>query len=182
MPLPGGTQVGKYAENGTIIQATSHGTVFDFGTEVGGIISFDYLLSGNIANASVGLASTEAKDYIGRKSDNSNGETGQDNSLLWTFNGTQEGAYIMPDISLRGGFRCLTVFLVAAPSAAITVKNINIEISFQPTWANLRAYQGYFYSSEDPLVKIQYSGAYTLQTNSVPGNTGRANIQTNRTG
>ena len=182
LSLPNGVKIQKYAEDGTIIQATSHGTVVDFGTEVGGIISFDYSLSGNITNASAGLAFTEAKDYIGRKSDNSNGGTGQDNALLWAFNGTKEGHYVMPDVSLRGGFRYLTIFLVADPGAAITIRNINLEISFQPTWANLRAYQGYFYSDEDLLVKIWYSGAYTLQTNSVPGYTGRANVQTNRTG
>lgn len=41
------------------------------------------------------------------------------------------------------------------------------------TIANLRAYQGYFYSSDETLNKIWYSGAYTLQTNNVPPNTGR---------
>lgn len=182
LSLPSGIQIGKYAENGTIIQATSHGTVFDFGAEVGGIISFEYSLSGNTTNASVGLAFTETKDYIGRKSDNSNVGTGQDDALHWAFDGILEGRYTVPDISLRGGFRYLTIFLVADPGTAITIKNINLEISFQPTWTNLRAYQGYFYCNEDLLVKIWYSGAYTLQTNSVPGNTGRANVQTNRTG
>lgn len=39
--------------------------------------------------------------------------------------------------------------------------------------ANLRAYQGYFHSSDELLNKIWYSGAYTLQTNNVPPNTGR---------
>lgn len=88
----------------------------------------------------------------------------------------------MPDTSLRGGFRYLTIFLVADADVCVTLTNVNLEISFQPTWSNLRAYQGYFYSSEELLDRIWYSGAYTLQTNSVPGSTGRANVQTNRTG
>lgn len=182
LSLPEGVEVRKYDANATIIQASSTGTVFDFGLEVGGIVSFDYSLSDSTTNASIGLAFTEAKDFIGRKSDNSNGGTGQDNALLFGLNGTLEGHYTMPDVSLRGGFRYLTIFLVADTGILVTIRNISLEISFQPTWSNLRAYQGYFYSSEELLDKIWYSGAYTLQTNSVPGNTGRANVQTNRVG
>ena len=50
---------------------------------------------------------------------------------------------------------------------------MKLEIGFQPTWSNLRAYQGYFHSNDEELNKIWYSGAYTLQTNAVPINTGR---------
>lgn len=182
LSLPDAIPVGKYDANCTILKASSMGTVFDFGLEVGGIVSFDYELSSSVANASIGLAFSEAKDYIGRKSDNSNGGTGQDNALLFALNSTQKGYYTTPDVSLRGGFRYLTIFLVADASASVSLRNINLEISFQPTWPNLRAYHGYFYSSEELLDKIWYSGAYTLQTNSVPGHTGRANVQTNRTG
>jgi hypothetical protein len=182
LTLPDGAAFESYDADGTVIKASSAGTVFDFGLEVGGIISFDYSLSGSPTNVSIGLAFTEAKDYIGRKSDNSNGGTGQDNALLFALNGTREGRYTMPDVSLRGGFRYLTIFLVGNADTSVTLRNVSLEISFQPTWPNLRAYQGYFYSSEELLHKIWYSGAYTLQTNSVPGNTGRANVQTNRTG
>jgi len=40
-------------------------------------------------------------------------------------------------------------------------------------WSNLPAYQGYFHSNDETLNKVWYSGEYTLQTNSVPVNTGR---------
>lgn len=182
LALPDGALVGDYDAEGITIGADSAGAVFDFGLEVGGIISFDYSLTAPITNGSIGLAFTEAKDYIGRKSDNSNGGTGQDNALVFALNGTQEGQLTMPDISLRGGFRYLTVFVIASADMCVLVRNVKLEISFQPTWPNLRAYQGYFYSSEELLSRIWYSGAYTLQTNSVPGSTGRANVRTNRTG
>ncbi|KAG5637071.1 hypothetical protein H0H81_005838 [Sphagnurus paluster] len=48
-----------------------------------------------------------------------------------------------------------------------------------PHVADLRAYSGYFYASDpvfhdaDFLTKIWYAGAYTVQTNTVPLNTGR---------
>lgn len=182
LSLPDGIKTADYDPLESVITTQSDGTVFDFGIKVGGILSFDYSFSSNVTNATIGLAFTEAKDYIGRKSDNSNGGTGQDNALLFPVNGATNGHYTMSDISLRGGFRYLTVFLVADVSATVSVKNIRVEISFQPTWPNLRAYQGYFSSSEEVLDRVWYSGAYTLQTNSVPGNTGRANVQTNRTG
>lgn len=79
----------------------------------------------------------------------------------------------MPDVSLRGGFRYLTLFLSTADSAVITFSDITLEIAFQPTWANLKAYQGYFHSNDELLNRIWYAGAYTLQTNAVPVHTGR---------
>lgn len=154
------------------LSSDDQGLVFDFGLEVGGIVSVDYQLSGS-STATLGLAFTEAKDYVGRKSDNSNGGTGQDGALSYQINSTASGTYTMPDASLRGGFRYLTLFLDSDSSATVEISDISLEISFQPTWSNLRAYQGYFHSSDELLDKIWYSGAYTLQTNSVPSNTGR---------
>lgn len=79
----------------------------------------------------------------------------------------------MPDKVMRGGFRYLTVFLITDAVTTIKLSDIQLEISFQPTWSNLRAYQGYFHSDDELLNRIWYAGAYTLQTNSVPVNTGR---------
>lgn len=77
----------------------------------------------------------------------------------------------MPDVKLRGGFRYLTLFNTG--DVTINIKSVEVELSFQPSWPNLRAYKGYFSCSDDLLTKIWYAGAYTLQTNAVPPNTGR---------
>lgn len=146
--------------------------VFDFGIEVGGIVTIKYTATGQGSGA-VGLAFTEAKDWIGEWSDSSNGAfKGPDGALYSNFSGPGQVVYTMPDGKLRGGFRYLTLFLVAE-KASVTITEVSLEIGFQPTWSNLRAYQGYFHSSDDMLNKIWYSGAYTLQTNAVPPNTGR---------
>jgi hypothetical protein len=79
----------------------------------------------------------------------------------------------MPDLRLRGGFRYLTLFLITNGTISAGINDITLEIGFQPTWASLQAYQGYFHSNDDTLNKIWYSGAYTLQTNAVPVNYGR---------
>jgi hypothetical protein len=155
--------------------------VFDFGVEVGGILRVDYATTGG--SGSMGLAFTEAKDYIGFQSDSSNGKfalgTGDfacgDGALYSHFAAAGNHSYEMEDEKMRGGFRYLTVFLLTEANATTTleINDIALEISFQPTWSNLRAYQGYFHCSDEDLNKIWYSGAYTIQTNAVPVNTGR---------
>ncbi|KAI4952018.1 hypothetical protein J4E91_003480 [Alternaria rosae] len=79
----------------------------------------------------------------------------------------------MPDDVMRGGFRYMTAFLLTESGTYVNVTDVQLEISFQPTWSNLEAYQGYFDSNDELLNRIWYAGAYTLQTNAVPTNTGR---------
>lgn len=67
----------------------------------------------------------------------------------------------------------MTLFLLTNSKAKVEINNIAVEMDFQPTWSNLRAYQGYFHSNDELLNRIWYSGAYTIQSNSVPVNTGR---------
>ncbi|KAH8887556.1 bacterial alpha-L-rhamnosidase domain protein [Thozetella sp. PMI_491] len=146
--------------------------VFDFGIEVGGVVTIRYTVTGTGSGA-LGLAFTEAKDWIGEWSDDSNGsQAGRDGAIYSNFTGPGEVVYAMPDEKLRGGFRYLTLFLMSQAAAA-TIDDVSLEIGFQPTWSNLRAYQGYFHSNDDELNKIWYSGAYTVQTNAVPVDTGR---------
>lgn len=78
----------------------------------------------------------------------------------------------MPDWALRGGFRYMTL-VVEGSAASVRITSVSLEISFQPTWSNLRAYGGYFHSSDDLLNKIWYSCAYTLQLNAIHPTTGR---------
>ncbi|KAK1725875.1 alpha-L-rhamnosidase [Colletotrichum acutatum] len=165
--------------------------VFDFGVLVGGLTSVNYTLSSTSTSnttepVTLGLAWTEAKNWIGEYSDNSNGNyrgPGQtlisvDGALFHQITVAGPGSYTVPFPQLRGGFRYLTLYLMTntttTPSQTLlTVNDVSLEIVFQPTWSNLRAYQGYFHSSQDLLNKIWYSGAYTLQTNAAPPETGR---------
>lgn len=141
--------------------------VFDFGTEVGGIVTIEYTSTGP---GSIGLAFTEAKNWIGEWSDSSNAYLLlPDGAIYANFSSAGAGSYVMPDLSLRGGFRYLTTFLVTNGTSTVNITNVSLEIGFQPTWSNLRAYQGYFHSNDELLNRIWYSGAYTLQTNTVPG-------------
>jgi hypothetical protein len=145
--------------------------VFDFGIEVGGLVTLEYQTTGAGA---IGLAFTESKNWIGEWSDSSNGGfKGPDGAIYANFSAAGTYTYTMPDLRLRGGFRYLTLFLITNGTISAGINDITLEIGFQPTWASLQAYQGYFHSNDDTLNKIWYSGAYTLQTNAVPVNYGR---------
>lgn len=147
--------------------------VFDFGQEVGGIVTVTYTASGD---GSLGLAFSEAKNFTGYTSDESNGGSGPDGALYVniTSGSLKNGSYTMPLNKLRGGFRYLSLYTLADNSTiSVEIDRIELEISFQPTWENLRAYGGYFDSSDQLLNRIWYASAYTVQTNTVPPSSGR---------
>lgn len=157
-----------------ILSGNGSQIVFDFGIEVGGIVTVNY--TAPAAGSTLNLAFSEAKNWIGEFSDSSNGAfKGGDGYLSYGISTVGNGSYTMPDAKIRGGFRYLTLFLTTNSTSNLTldVTDITLEIGFLPTWANLRAYQGYFHSNDELLNRIWYSGAYTIQTNMVPTNTGR---------
>jgi hypothetical protein len=136
------------------------------------LVNFEYSTTGP---GSIGIAFTEAKNWIGEWSDSSNGGfKGPDGALYANFTAAGKGSYQMPDISLSGGFRYMTLFLITNSTTEVEISDISLDLDFQPTWSNLRAYQGYFHSNDQLLNRIWYSGAYTIQTNCVPVNAGRA--------
>lgn len=143
--------------------------VFDFAKEVGGIVHLNYTSTGSGA---LGISFTEAKNWIGENSDDSN-SLWHDGAIYANFTSAGSHSYAMPDAKLRGGFRYLTIFLITDDSTNVRIDNLHVELAFHPTWSNLRAYQGYFHCSDELLNRIWYSGAYTLQTNQVPVDTGR---------
>lgn len=153
--------------------ATLHGNgslvVFDFGKEVGGIMHIEYTSTGSGA---LGIAFTEAINWIGENSDDSN-SLWHDGCLYDNFTSASSHSYVMPLPKLRGGFRYLTLFLVTDDASTVKIEDMDLELAFHPTWSNLQAYQGYFHCSDELLNRIWYSGAYTLQTNQVPVDTGR---------
>ena len=154
----------KLSGNGSLI-------TLDFGKEVGGIVTLEYDAEGS---GSLGLAFSEAKNFVGERSDDSNGKfVGPDGAIYSDFTGGHV-TYAMPDRYLRGGFRYMTLFLITNDaSASVSITEAEVELDFMPTWSDMRAYQGYFHSNDELLNRIWYAGAYTLQSNCVPTNTGR---------
>lgn len=156
--------------NPAILSGNGSTLIFDFGKEVAGIITVAYTAQGE---GTMGLAFSEARNWTGQWSDDSNSFDTIDGAIYANITATSFGAYTMPDAKLRGGFRYLTLFTETSSTISVAISNITLEISFAPTWSDLRAYGGYFYSSDEMLNRIWYAGAYTLQTNSIAATTGR---------
>ncbi|KAF2022433.1 glycoside hydrolase family 78 protein [Aaosphaeria arxii CBS 175.79] len=179
-----GTDSPYSTDEKTLLNRSRSEAVFDFGIEAGGVIAFDYESKGGNSRK-FGLAFTEARDFIGRVGDSSRADSKKepgDGALL--VDATKgSGHYVLPTAQLRGGFRYLTVYLDSAlQDSSFVISNVTVEISFQPTWSNLRAYGGYFHSNDELLNKIWYAGAYTVQTNSVSGSHGRNSVKSGEAG
>lgn len=157
-------------------QLKSNGSlaIYDFGQLVGGLVSINFTA---IGNGSMGLSFTEAKNFTGFVSDESNGGSTPDGALLFEVSSQSptKGSYSTPIEKLRGGFRYLSIFtLTNSTKFEVTMESVEVNLSFQPSWPNLRAYGGYFHSSDNLLNRIWYASVYTLQSNNIPPTTGRA--------
>lgn len=178
-PLDAISEVVKYPGAQTL-KSNASATVYDFGQAVGGIATITYRTTGDAGR--LGLAFTEAKNWIGLASDSSNGPfargTGDqacgDGAIYDAFSGAGEHTYTVELKHLRGSFRYLTAFLLTNGTSTLSISSVSVKLDFAPEWPHLQAYQGYFYSNDDDLNKIWYAGAYTLQMNVVPQNTGRS--------
>lgn len=76
--------------------------IYDFGLEVGGIVSLDYTSTGK---GKIGLAFSETKTWVGPASDGSNGtyHDGGDGALITSVFTTENGRIAVPERKQRGG-------------------------------------------------------------------------------
>jgi hypothetical protein len=150
----------------------------DFGVEVGGLISMN--LDTISSTSSFSLSFTESPMFI-RPTASDDSSYPAENT---TFDGVlrvpaplTRGHWTQPAAALRGGFRYLTI--VSTSTASLTISNVSCAISFMPHVTDMTDYSGYFSAQDsgsqdhDFLTKVWYSGAYTIQTNTVALNTGR---------
>ena len=142
---------------------------FDWGVEVGGFVSFQITTDANSSQFS--LAYNESPFFIRQISDDTGAVPTEDYDKAYNASVSSGTSwFIMPTDWFRGGFRFTTI----TAHEEITISNVTCEIGFDPGKANLRDYSGYFYTpNDDTLVKAWYAGAYTVQTNIAPQNTGR---------
>ncbi|KAK0226112.1 glycoside hydrolase family 78 protein [Armillaria fumosa] len=144
----------------------------DFSKEVGGLLSFTVDAANE--NTSLALSFSESPLFISPHQ--------SDDSCFFSLTMNGDGAQIIPLptpsgkvtqtlAQQRGGFRYLTI--TTTTDDAVSISNVLVNITFMPHWNDLRAYSGYFFA-EDPifgdrdfLTKLWYSGAYTVQTNTI---------------
>ena len=164
--------------------------------QVGGLISMTF--NDVTSSSSLALSFTESPMFISPLTSDDSSHSASNMSydgVLHLQTPLQEGFWTQPSATMRGGFRYLT--LVSTSDASVTVSNVSCTISFMPHVEDMREYSGYFFATdpmfhdEDFLTKvlkilqrllsytdflipqIWYSGAYTVQTVTVPLHTGR---------
>ncbi|KAA1466954.1 glycoside hydrolase family 78 protein [Dentipellis sp. KUC8613] len=165
-------------DGSTLLVGNDSWVTLDFGVEVGGLISLNF--DNASSSSSISLSFTESPTFIS--------PTTSDDSSYPSANTSYDGVlrvpaplsvghWTQPASYLRGGFRFLTI--VSNSDDPVAISNVSCAISFMPHVSDLRDYAGYFYAldptfhDKDFLTKIWYAGAYTVQTNTVPVNTGR---------
>lgn len=154
----------------TRLSGTGSSLTLDFGKEVGGVATLSFGATSD-SGQQVGLAFTESSLYVGTGSDKSAGyDTPPDGAL--TASAASGGSYTMPTARLRGGFRYLTVFM--RTGGWIDLTGVSLAFTPAPGKANPADYANYFSSNDDLLNRIWYAGAYTVQTNTIASNQGRA--------
>ncbi|KAF4588534.1 hypothetical protein EYR40_010086 [Pleurotus pulmonarius] len=163
--------------SGSATLSGSSSFTLDFGIEVGGLISINFEKVSS--SSSVALSFTESPLFIRRNASDDSSFPSANTTFdgVLRFSPLERGLWQQPAATLRGGFRYLTI--VNNDDDDLTISNVTCSISFMPHVTDLRVYSGYFSASDpvfkdkDFLTKVWYAGAYTIQTNTVPLNTGR---------
>jgi hypothetical protein len=153
----------------TVLQGQWSYLVFDFGKEVGGIVSLQFGDASDSAQ-SLAVAFSESSLYMGPTSDQSSNGGGTDGFL--PVNVTPHGEYVTPTDKLRGGFRYLTVAMTT--NGMVQLTGVSLQFTAAPALLDLRAYKGSFESSNDTLNRIWHAGAYTVQMDTIAPDQGAA--------
>lgn len=140
---------------------------FDFGRNIGGIVSLD-IASASSFDAFVGVTFTESSLWISSEACDATADAGFD-SPLWFPVGQGPGKYTAEKKHIRGAFRYMTV--VTNTTASVSVRSVRVKYTAAPT-QDLRAYNGYFHSDDELINRIWYAGAYTLQLCTIEPSTG----------
>jgi len=158
---------GVHSTNGSILNAESllrtpngsavfngpSAVTFDFGKNVGGVVSVE-VGSSSSPNASIGLTYTESSLWINTQACDATGGPQLDEPL-WLPVGEGPGTYTVARYHDRGAFRYLTV--VSNTNASIEVKSVSTYFTAAPL-QNLTRYEGYFHSNDEQLNRIWYAG------------------------
>ncbi|KAG7449503.1 glycoside hydrolase family 78 protein [Guyanagaster necrorhizus] len=167
------------ATNSMTLASQGSYIALDFLKEVGGLLSFTVDTASE--NTSLALSFSESPLFISpHQSDDSCNPSPLMNSdgAQILFLPAPSGKVMQTIAQQRGGFRYLTIATTSGDP--VSISDVQVNITFMPHWDDLRAYSGYFLTEdpifEDPdfLTKLWYSGAYTVQTNTIGPNQARS--------
>jgi hypothetical protein len=144
--------------SGTHQGGQNSSVTLDFGRNIAGQVSLTATDSGDPSSA-IWLTFSESSMWISSYGSDAISDDGLDEPISLSV-GRGSGTYTVQRDYARGGFRYLT--LVNNGTADIQLSGLAVLYTAAPT-QNLRAYTGYFHSSDELLNRIWYAGAYTNQ-------------------
>lgn len=143
--------------NGIALFSGASAVTYDFGKNIGGLVSFNVTDATGSANY-IGITFTESSLWISNYSD-ATADAGLDEPLWFVVSSgvhyTAEKKY------QRGGFRYLSVLYNG--TGQVGVEDLSIYYTALPQVAdtNLATYKGYFHCEDELLNRVWYAGAYT---------------------
>ncbi|KAL9053240.1 MAG: hypothetical protein Q9162_004907 [Coniocarpon cinnabarinum] len=142
---------------------TFHGPVgvtYDFGKNVGGIVSLN-VSSVSDSSQFIGLTFTESSLWISGEACDATGDRGLDEPL-W-FQPQEPGVYTAPTEKQRGAFKYMSIISNTTGSVGISEASIHFTSAPDAADEGLGEYAGYFDSNNELLNRVWYAGAYTSQ-------------------
>ncbi|KAI0735418.1 bacterial alpha-L-rhamnosidase domain protein [Earliella scabrosa] len=142
---------------GLVLGGFNSSVTYDFGKNIAGLVNLDI----RSRKGSVGVTFSESSLWVSSAACDATADAGLDAPLV--FNITRPGIYEAPPDKERGAFRYLTV--VNTGTERMTIRDLWVHYTAMPHWKDdeLRAYTGWFHSSDEKLNRVWYAGAYTNQ-------------------
>ncbi|KAK3676338.1 hypothetical protein LTR78_003612 [Recurvomyces mirabilis] len=157
--------------NGNTALAGRSAVTYDYGKNIGGLVSFT-VSSVNGTGNYIGISFSESSFWISPDGSDATQNVGIDETLWYLVNAT--GDYTLDNDHQRGGFRYLNVNHNSSGSVALS--SITTNFTAMPHYADdaMRDYTGYFHCNDEILNRVWYAAAYTDQLCTIPSTSGNS--------
>ncbi|KAK3074416.1 hypothetical protein LTR53_003147 [Teratosphaeriaceae sp. CCFEE 6253] len=144
---------------------------YDYGVNIGGLVSFSVTSVNGSANA-IGIAFSESSFWISPDGSDATQNVAIDETLWYPVSGP--GDYSVDNDHQRGGFRYLSVHHNG--SGSVELGSVTTNFTAMPHYADdaMQDYTGYFHCSNEQLNRVWYASAYTCQLCTIPSTSGNS--------
>lgn len=164
-------------QTGSTVFSANSSVTYDFGKNIAGLLSFNVdTINGtsSIRNSTevLGFTFSESSLWISTTHCDATQSIGLDDPLF--INVPAASYYSAPRERQRGGFRYMTIVYNSTTNSTLSISNVTIAFTSEPTLADPSVYSGYFHSSSEKLNRVWYAGAYTNNMCVIDSNEGGA--------
>nr|POF09148.1 hypothetical protein CFP56_76277 [Quercus suber] len=157
--------------NGNTVLKGNSAVTFDYGINIGGLVSFT-VTSVNGTGNHIGISFSESAFWISPNGSDATQNVAVDETLWFAVNDSK--SYTVDNDHQRGGFRYLTIHHNSTGSVGLS--SVTTNYTAMPHYADesMRDYTGYFHSSDEKLNRVWYAAAYTCQLCTIPATSGNS--------